>query len=501
MIWVASSLRAPVLFEEKTMSVHKRIAQWGGRYRDAARAISSILCLLAILLAISLVANTSSAAAQNLVRLDALGGSGGNDFEHICGLGRVLIGVRGYTGVWIDNVQAVCARVNDDNVSDAQPEGQVFGGNRPLTSGVNCPGRTVIAGLTVNTNRDKPFLGFIAPLCADFFTANILPNPTGMRGTGLLASERSGTIWAEFVTPDETQKCPAGTVAVGIRGRAGQFLDALGLICGPKPAPPDLRNYFGKDVSFRSSNFPDRYIRHKNSLGFIEPIPDILGKKDATFKIVPGLAGRCASFESYNYPGHFLRHQGFRLKLAKLTNDPLFGNDATFCPTRGLADANGFSFESANFPGHYIRHSRNELWVHRLDNSDLFRKDATFVITPPSYADGTITRAEVGQPRADRATRPTEASRPAPPYIIAQPFDVIIPFGQTVGKTTLTWDGGNAHPFAEVWVKIDDADETFMVEQGKGTREVTIEPRKTYLFILTDAGQRLATVTVRVRTP
>jgi len=50
-----------------------------------------------------------------------------------------------------------------------------------------------------------------------------------------------------------------------------------------------------------------------------------------------------------------------------------------------------------------------------------------------------------------------------------------------------------------VWVKVNDADETFIVEQGKGTRGVTVEPGKTYLFILEDAGQRLATVTVTVK--
>ena len=62
--------------------------------------------------------------------------------------------------------------------------------------------------------------------------------------------------------------------------------------------------------SFRSWNFPDHYIRHRDYLGRIDKIvtADKLGRKDGTFRIVSGLAGQCRSFESVNYPGHSLRH-------------------------------------------------------------------------------------------------------------------------------------------------------------------------------------------------
>ena len=48
-------------------------------------------------------------------------------------------------------------------------------------------------------------------------------------------------------------------------------------------------------------------------------------------------------------------------------------------------------------------------------------------------------------------------------------------------------------------MKVDDEDEKFVVEQGKGGRKVTVEAGKTYLYILTDAGKRLATVTVKAK--
>jgi hypothetical protein len=65
------------------------------------------------------------------------------------------------------------------------------------------------------------------------------------------------------------------------------------------------------------------------------------------------------------------------------------------------------------------------------------------------------------------------------------------------GKTTLTWDAGEDHPNAEVWVKVDDQDETKVVAQGKGTLQVAVVPGKTYVYTLKEKGQVLATVTVK----
>ena len=138
-----------------------------------------------------------------------------------------------------------------------------------------------------------------------------------------------------------------------------------------------------KEVSFESFNFPDRYIRHRGMLGYVEKLQDKLARNDATFKIVPGLAGRCRSFESVNFPNHFLRHENFRLKLARRSNDRVFLEDATFCFVPGLASSAWYSFESANLPGHYIRHRNFELWLDHLEKSQLFRADATFRTAAP----------------------------------------------------------------------------------------------------------------------
>jgi hypothetical protein len=145
---------------------------------------------------------------------------------------------------------------------------------------------------------------------------------------------------------------------------------------------PSKQSY-SQEVSWQSVNFPDRFIRHRNFLGFVEPINDQQAAKDAVFVSVPGLAGRCHSFEAKNFPGFFLRHQNFRVKLGKAETDQISREDATFCVRDGLANTNGRSFESANFPNHFIRHRDFELVLSENDGSDLFKKDATFMAEQP----------------------------------------------------------------------------------------------------------------------
>jgi hypothetical protein len=65
------------------------------------------------------------------------------------------------------------------------------------------------------------------------------------------------------------------------------------------------------------------------------------------------------------------------------------------------------------------------------------------------------------------------------------------------GTSTLIWDAGNDHPAAEVWVKVNGHEKKLFAQANKGRREVTVQPGKNYLYILTDSGQNLATVIVQ----
>lgn len=130
-------------------------------------------------------------------------------------------------------------------------------------------------------------------------------------------------------------------------------------------------------TSFESYIYPGFYIRHRDYLGELTKISSNLDRQDATFRLVPGLVGKCHSFESVNYSGHYLRHQDYRVKLNRKEDTEVFRNDATFCLRNGLANSANHSFESYNFPGHYIRHKNYHLYIEQ-DRGELFQKDATF---------------------------------------------------------------------------------------------------------------------------
>ena len=152
----------------------------------------------------------------------------------------------------------------------------------------------------------------------------------------------------------------------------------------PPPPPPvasegGLTNLIGELISFRSYNFPMKFIRHQ---GFNVKLTDIdseSDKKDASFIVVPALNGQkgFVSFESVNYPGYYLRHQGFELKLGSQEDSRLYKDDASFKVGPGLAGV-GYSFESTNYPGYYLRHSGFNLRLDEKEDSNLFNEDATF---------------------------------------------------------------------------------------------------------------------------
>ena len=90
---------------------------------------------------------------------------------------------------------------------------------------------------------------------------------------------------------------------------------------------------------------------------------------------------------------------------------------------------------------------------------------------------------------------------PAGPSITASPELVPISNTQGTGWSKLNWYSGSAHANAEVQVSVEGQSPTPLASarRGKGSQTVTVEPGKTYRYILTDAGQELAAVTVRAK--
>eukprot|EP01113_Clastostelium_recurvatum_P015170 TRINITY_DN1839_c0_g1_i1.p1 TRINITY_DN1839_c0_g1~~TRINITY_DN1839_c0_g1_i1.p1 ORF type:complete len:327 (-),score=99.62 TRINITY_DN1839_c0_g1_i1:117-1064(-) len=153
----------------------------------------------------------------------------------------------------------------------------------------------------------------------------------------------------------------------------------------PSHAPHEIAH--GRVVSFRSLNYPDYYIRHKNAEGWADKIDGSdLFNHDSSWRVVPGLADpHGISFEATNYPGYYLRHQNWELFAHKSDGSDLFRKDATFYARPGHAQRDLTSFESSNYPGHFIRHQNGRLRISPDDHTPLFHADATWTVVAPNH--------------------------------------------------------------------------------------------------------------------
>ena len=115
-----------------------------------------------------------------------------------------------------------------------------------------------------------------------------------------------------------------------------------------------------------TSGYTNASLRHSNYLGEISvigPGDALVDRQDATFSLVAGLAdSSCYSFRSVNYPTRYLRHFSYRIHLDPSDSSTTFSQDATFCAQPGNAGV-GVSWQSYNFPGRYLRHSDRAAWV------------------------------------------------------------------------------------------------------------------------------------------
>ncbi|MDQ7909782.1 glycoside hydrolase family 43 protein [Phytohabitans sp. ZYX-F-186] len=137
-------------------------------------------------------------------------------------------------------------------------------------------------------------------------------------------------------------------------------------------------------VRLKSSNFPDRFVRHADNAGRLDTYP-MEPFQDQMWRMVPGLADSAGvSFQSVNYPDRYLRHSDYAIRLDPNDNTATFRADATFYRVAGLADASWSSFRSYNFPDRYLRHANYLLRIDPLSASSSAsdRQDATFRITP-----------------------------------------------------------------------------------------------------------------------
>lgn len=177
-----------------------------------------------------LFACAAGAARAESTYLDLIGGFGGRPFDGGCPPDQNLGGFELRTGDYVDAIRPVCViSFGPSKFSVAPVQPPFFGGPGGKNSSLVCPpNMPIVIGIDVGAKGK------------DFVTVNNIHLFCGQAIGAQTPSARPSEVY-DNRTPSQgarftyfgvkSQRCPAGQVAIGMHGRSGSWLDAMGLIC------------------------------------------------------------------------------------------------------------------------------------------------------------------------------------------------------------------------------------------------------------------------------
>ncbi|BFU96686.1 MAG: hypothetical protein NTNFB02_34080 [Nitrospira sp.] len=195
----------------------------------------SVLCLA---LALALLCPDIIIATD----LPIYGSLGGQEFRAVCPTGSYLVGLAGRAGGWVDRIAPICAPwLKGSRIFGSPTVGQFFGFSgggqeRQTACGGGSPDNHAIQSWSIRLRSDNHFVEFITMFCTSL-TVPVASN-SGRNldfGAKPVDAEEVVTSGPFSNVHPSLQACPAGEVGIGIRGPAGKYVDAIGLICGPLP--------------------------------------------------------------------------------------------------------------------------------------------------------------------------------------------------------------------------------------------------------------------------
>ncbi len=200
--------------------------------------------LLAILAACAAVLHPSPSFAT---QMRIVGGPGGRPFSATCQPGMYLAGFHARAGAWVDGLGLLCARydASQNSLSKVHDNESYVGGIHGSPQEEYCPLGQPLTGIAMTFTRgnglDRQYLNSLAMLCGGRDTS--MPIAQGHQDRCISTGEDcdaffESSTWG-LTTRDrfaDYQYCPLDEIAVGLQGRAGDYVDAIGLICAPAPA-------------------------------------------------------------------------------------------------------------------------------------------------------------------------------------------------------------------------------------------------------------------------
>lgn len=177
-----------------------------------------------------LAAIISTSSAQNT---SAIGGSSGTAFTAKCLEGEVLLGVKGWKGSWIDLAQGICGKVSLINGSTVWGSNTSEAGTKPLFA--------VNADYYSFCGHGYAVKGFSGTAGSYVNTLKLVCEKLGAGARTQGSSKALAVVGGAGGTAHGPYSCPESKPAIGFYGRAGNYVDKFGLICGYiLPAVPVL---------------------------------------------------------------------------------------------------------------------------------------------------------------------------------------------------------------------------------------------------------------------
>ena len=163
------------------------------------------------------VASFTSASSFAQGNSPTAGGSGGAPFSVLCGVGQVLIGVKGTSGNYISSVQGICASINEILMPVGTGTTDEAGGSGSSFQ-QRCPSGNAVRGLNVATGW---YVDSLRIRCGALVVGGTV---SGFNTNPLRAGGGGGNTVSNL-------DCPNGLPARGLVGRSGSWIDRIGLRC------------------------------------------------------------------------------------------------------------------------------------------------------------------------------------------------------------------------------------------------------------------------------
>lgn len=190
-----------------------------------ARSVGAGLVLLAM-----------AVRPANATVTEVYGGPGGGQFNLTCPANAVLVGFQARAGAWVDAVGIICAPLD---VASHRPSASRkvqgwAGGNGGSPQESYCARGEFLTGVGVahtrGNNLPRQYVNTIGLACGG--RSHIDRCISSGEGCGWIPPVVRGPVISVVKEYSyDSIVCPAGEVAVGVVGRSGKYVDALGLVC------------------------------------------------------------------------------------------------------------------------------------------------------------------------------------------------------------------------------------------------------------------------------